>query len=416
VDRNLLLLTIGAAIRTLGAALYLPFLALFLLNVLHLSYLEVGVIVAGVSVVQLPFGYLGGLLADRFERRRLITLGLLGEAVATAALAYAFFTLSLPGSILAALCVGLAGSIGGPAQFAYIADLAEGSARTRGFTLYRVGFNVGFSAGVALGGVLIAFIGFAGAVAIAALIIGTGGVFVAYLLPPSGWEVDRAARRGAPSAPGHAALRPRERSFRDSFAILRKDRIAVELLFAFGLAVLVAGQWAVIYPVFVHNILGIPYATLGIGLALNGLIVVFGQSATTEGVIGRRLTTVAIAGTACYAIAFLALGAAGAFVLAPLVVFFVSVVVLTVGENLLSIPQTTLPSNLAPRDEIGSYNGAFNAVAGIGFLLAVLLGSAVLSVTADPIVIWVLLVLPAIPAALLFFHAGRRLAPAVDRA
>ena len=61
VDRNLRLLGFGAGIRTLGAALYSPFLALFLVNGLGLGYLEVGVIFVGVGAVQAPFSLAGGL-------------------------------------------------------------------------------------------------------------------------------------------------------------------------------------------------------------------------------------------------------------------------------------------------------------------------------------------------------------------
>jgi MFS family permease len=94
----------------------------------------------------------------------------------------------------------------------------------------------------------------------------------------------------------------------------------------------------------------------------------------------------------------------------------VAVVVLTIGENLLTIPQATLPSNVAPREEIGSYNGVFATVGGVGFIFSVLLGGVTLSLTTDPLLIWVLLVAPSVPAVLLLRHARGRLAIEVDRA
>src|SRR5579863_3338256 len=106
MDRSIRLLTLGVAIRTFGAALYNPFLALFLFNVLGLGYLEISVLIVILGLIQIPFGILGGLLTDRLGHRRLILIGLTAEAVATAFLGYSFALHSLPGAILAALVGG----------------------------------------------------------------------------------------------------------------------------------------------------------------------------------------------------------------------------------------------------------------------------------------------------------------------
>ena len=95
---------------------------------------------------------------------------------------------------------------------------------------------------------------------------------------------------------------------------------------------------------------------------------------------------------------------------------FASVFVLSLGENLESIPQTTLPSNLAPPREIGSYNGAYGAQSGIGFYAAILLGTVALAVIANPLLLWGLLVAPAIPAVWLFAWVARRINPTANRA
>ena len=415
MNRNLRLLGIGVGIRTLGNALYAPFLALFLSNVLGVNYLDIGAIIAGVGLLQLPFSYLGGLVTDRFDRRRLILIGLGAEAVVPARLAYTFPIESLTLAVATAAVGGIVTSLAAPASAAYIADFAEGAERTRGFTFYRIGFNAGYSAGVTLGGLLVSYVGFAGAVAMAAIVIGVGTAFLAGFLGPSPRDAERPRAFGSGATPAPAPG-PARRRFRESVAVLARDRVAIELLIAFALAALVAGQWTVTFPLYVHNILGISYSLLGVGLALNGLVVVFGQTAVTESVIGRRHTTIAVGGLALYAVAFLGLGLAGWVGFLPTLAFFVAVVVLTIGENLITIPQATLPSNLAPKEEIGSYNGAFGAIGGGGFLLAVLLGGAVLSLTANPLWVWVLLMLPLVPAVVLFRHAAARLALSVDRA
>lgn len=415
VDRNIRLLSLGVAVRMLGNALYGPFVALYVHNVLGVGYVELGLIVVFIGGIQIPFSVVGGLVADRVRRKTLMIVGLTSEAVATAALAYAFSVQSLGLVIATAVVGGTIGSIAGPAFSAYIADFAVGSQRTRGFTLFRIGFNAGFAAGVALGGLFIEFIGFAGGVAVAAGIIGAATVALQLLLGPSPRDQ---ALPGAPRASTVRGDTPavRSRTLGESLRLLAKDRVALEVAVAFSLSAFVAGQWSTILPLYVHNVLGISYALLGVGLSINGLVVVFGQSPTTESVIGRKHTSIAVLGLLFYTAAFIGLGAAGLWDLLPVVAFFIAVFVLTVGENLIAIPQTTLPSNLAPKEEIGSYNGVVNAFQVVGGITATLAGGVVLAYVANPLLIWVVLLTPVLPALLLLRHAGRRIPEFQNRA
>jgi len=416
VNRNIRLLTFGVAVRMLGNALYGPFIALFLHNVLNVGYVELGLIIVGIGTIQIPFGLAGGLVADRMRRKTLMLVGLTAEVLATSFMAYAFSVKSLLFGVIAAACGGSVATLAGPAFSAYIADYAEGSERTRGFTFYRIGFNAGYAAGVSMGGLAITVIGFAGGVAVAAAVIAVATLVLYLFLEHSPRDLQRAAR----ATPARSAESPpaanHQRTFGESLRLLAKDRPALEVAFAFALASFVASQWAIIFPLYVHNILGVSYSLLGIGLALNGIVVVVGQSPTTESVIGWRHTTIAILGLVLYGAAFVGLGAAGLWDVVPVVVFFVSVVVLTIGENLEAIPSATLPSNLAPPDEIGSYNGAFGAFGSIGFLLATLAGGIVLAFVTNPLLIWLVLIVPAVPAIVLLRHAAGRIPDKANRA
>lgn len=415
MNRNIRLLTIGVAVRMLGNSLYGPFVALYLHNVLNLGYVELGLVIVFIGAIQLPFGVVGGLVADRVRRKSLMVLGLTAECLATFGLAYAFATQSLILAVLAACCGGSVASLCGPAFSAYIADFAEGSERTRGFTYYRIGFNAGYAVGVSMGGLLISVVGFAGGVAAAATVIAVATVILYLFLDPS--PRDQRLSQPLPASNLEPIVAPsRRRSFGTSLRILARDRAALEVAVAFFLASFIASQWAIIFPLYVHNVLGVSYSLLGIGLALNGIVVVVGQSPTTESVLGWRHTTIAMLGIVLYGVAFVGLGAAGLWNVVPVVVFFLSVVVLTLGENLEAIPSATLPSNLAPKEEIGSYNGAFGAFGTLGFLLATLAGGVVLATVTNPLLIWVVLSVPAVPAVILLRHAAGRIPAAANRA
>jgi len=417
MNRNIRLLAIGTGVRMLGNALFGPFIALFLHNVLSVGYVEIGLIIVFVGSVQIPFSVLGGLLADRMRRKTLMLLGLLAEATTTSVLAYAFSIQSLVLAVGAAAIGGSVAALAGAAFSAYIADFAEGPERTRGFTWMRIGFNAGYAAGVAMGGLLIGFVGFAGGVATAAAVIFVVTLAMYFLLDQS--PRDQRAAMAPPTQVGplpSADPTGVKRSIGDSIRVLARDRTALEVAVAFALVAFLVGQWSFVYPLYVHNVLGISYSLLGIGLALNGLVVVFGQNATTDRVLGRRHTSTAILGMAFYAVAFLGLGAAGLWNVVPVVVFFASVVVLTIGENLVSIPQMTMPSNLAPPEEIGSYNGAFGAFVAIGSILASLAGGVVLALTSNPLLIWLILLSPAVPAIVLLRIAARHIPDKANRA
>jgi|HubBroStandDraft_1064217.scaffolds.fasta_scaffold00229_28 DHA1 family multidrug resistance protein-like MFS transporter len=414
MERNLQLLTAGYAIRTFGAAIYNPFLALFLYEILHVSYLDIGIIIVGLGVFQLPFGYVGGLWTDRVGRRPLILLSLGTEAIFTAALAYGFEIRSLALCIAVAAVGGAILAATGAAFSAYIADLTQGSNRTLGFTWYRIGFNAGFAAGVAVGGTLVGFVGFVETVVVAAVIIAVAGTFVLATLAPSPFDVALRQGRAPTTDPSQPTTAPR--SLRESFRLLVNDRTALLVAFAMGLVALTSNQWNVTFSLFVHNKLGISYAVLGIGLAINGLVVVFGQSFTTHRVLGVRHTTIAILGGAFYIVAYLLLGVAALWMIVPVALFFGAVIILTFGENLESIPQSTLPSNLAPTGEVGSYNGAFGMFFNAAAVGATFFGGAVLQYIGNPLLEWVLLVLPAIPGAILLRLLARRIPAEADRA
>jgi MFS family permease len=402
---------LGAGFRAFGLSMIGPFLALYLHNILTVGYAEIGVIVAAVSIPPLFLGGLGGLLADRVGRRRLYLLALFVEGVALLAGGVAMDLHSFVGVLVAFGISGVGGSIAGPALSAYVSDQTTGSTRTRAFTWLRVGWNVGFALGTAVGGVLLVFLGFAPVAWGAGAATLVGASYLALSLAPSPYDL----RLAAAESPGAAAV-ARPGSMASSLRILRSDHAFLLFCLAFALADVTINQWNVTFSLFVSGPLHLPYSYLGLGFAVNGLVVVFGQVPTTQLAIGRRHTSLAAFGIVAYSLAFLALGVDALVPVAVVAVFFGAVVLLTLGENLTSIPFTTLPSNAAPPTEIGAYNGVFGTIGGLGTLLALVVGGAALATIRNPVELWVVLCAPGVPAILLFLYAGRRLPTTSNRA
>lgn len=410
MDRNLKLLTGGASVRAVGLALTGPFYALYLRNVLGVPYATIGLAVLLVSVVPLLVGAVGGLGADRLGRRRLLLASLAGEAASLFVVAEAIHLASFYLLAFGVACLGTSSTFGGPSLSAYIADFAEGSERTRAFTWFRIGHNAGFAAGVALGGAAIAVLGFELS-ALGSAVVAVGALaFLSVALEPSPYDRTLGRSQSRRDAP------PPSRGMRESLRALGRDRAFLLLCVGATLASFTEGQWNVTFGLYAYRSLDVSYALLGIGLALNGLIVVFGQSLTTRFAIGHRHSTLLMLGAALYAVPFLAIGVAGQVGWYTVPTFFAALIVITIGENVMSIPMMTLPSNLAPAQEIGAYNGAFGTITGVGMIASSLVGGIALGAIGSPILLWVLLVAPTIPALLVLASVAPRLPSAANRA
>ncbi len=407
MNRNIRWLAGASGIRGFGLTMVLAYFALYLRNALGVGYLEIGLLTVAVSLPVLAGAPVGGLLADRVGRRPLFLIALLAESASIFGVAVAMSGNHLFTTALAVAATGVSGSLGGPAISAYVADFTVGSERTLAYTWQRVGHNAGYTLGVFTGGALIGIFGFVWTGVAAGAVLLVGLLVFATQLEASPFDRSRSPRGTSPI--------PRP-SMRDSLRIIRRDRPFLSLALGMALLTLVTSQWGVTFPLFVNTVLRVPYLILGAGLSVNGIVVVFGQPLTTQASIGHRHTSLALVGLGCYTVAFLWIGALG---FAPELViggFVASVFVLTLGENLVSIPYGTLPSNLAPPSEVGAYNGAFSTLVGVGGILAPLLGGAVLGSVSTPALVWIILVAPAAPAAWLIRRASQNLPARANRA
>lgn len=391
MDRNLRWLAFGAVVRASGLSLILPFIALYLRDVLGVGYAEIGILVAVLAILPLALSLAGGAIADRLGRRRLFLVSLVLEAGSVLAGGVAMLERSLPGVLAAGAGVGLSGSLGGPALSAYVADLSVGGARTEAFTWFRIGWNLGFTSGVIAGGALIGLFGFATVGLCAGGVLIGSTALLASQLEPTPYDRDRAAGRARPGS---------EQTAGGTWSTIARDRVFLGFCVVISVAGLSVNQWSTIFPLYANSVLGIPFVDIGIGLALNGVLVVVAQAPTTRAAHGHSHVNLTVLGTALYVAGFVFFGLISLVPGLVLAGFLAAVVVLTMGENVLTIPTPTLPSNLAPPGEVGAYNGAFFAITGVGTILGTTLGGFVLALQLRPDVTWGLLMLPAVPALL----------------
>lgn len=406
MNRYVRLLGVASGIRLLGIAMIYPFLSLYFRNVAGLGYALIGALIVLVSLPPLAVSPFGGFITDRLGRRNVFLAGLGGEAASVTLLAYSMWSGSVPGVLLCAALAGVAGATAQPAVQAYVADMTDLAERSMAYTWVRIGFNVGFTGGVVLGGALIGFLGFSDTAFLTAAIMVSGVAFMVFTLQASPYDL--ALKKGG-TAVGLSSAPPRPGSIANSARLLAKDKPFLALCLSMLLAGLIYGHWSTTYILFSNSVLGVPYLVLSFALGMNGLIVIFGQIPTTRLLTGRRHTYAGMLAVTLMGASFLVLGGVSLVQGASLVAVFGFAFILTIGENVGSIPSMTLASNVAPPSEIGNYNGVFGMFNGIGNSLAPLLGGVALALFSNSLVVWTILAIPCIPAILLFRWVGARI-------
>ncbi len=114
------------------------------------SALEIGMLFASYSAMQFIFAPILGGLSDKYGRRPVLFLSLVGSAIGYMVLGFATtVTMLFVGRIIA----GITGGNISTAQ-AYIADVTSRENRARGMGLFGAAFGLGFVFGPAIGGIL----------------------------------------------------------------------------------------------------------------------------------------------------------------------------------------------------------------------------------------------------------------------
>ncbi len=147
-DKRIGIIFITVFIDLVGFGIIIP-LNPYLARVYGASPLQVGLLMGVYSLFQFIFSPIWGQLSDRYGRRPIILLSLLGAALAHTGFGLAT---SFTGLVVARAMAGLFGGNISTAM-AYIADITEAKNRSQGMGLIGAAFGLGFLLGPFVGGV-----------------------------------------------------------------------------------------------------------------------------------------------------------------------------------------------------------------------------------------------------------------------
>jgi len=241
-----------------GFGIILPLLPFYATS-MGASPLDVGLIMASYSLMQLIFSPVWGSLSDRYGRRPLLILGLFGSAIS-----YVVFGLaSTIGVLLASrLIAGIMGA-NVPVAQAIIADSTSPERRARGMGLLGAAFGLGFIFGPAIGGTLSHWWGYSAPGFAAAALTGINAIAAVFFLPES-----LPRNRRTSGGRGWSALRDRIKATqRVAHRPHLSQPIVVIMLMTWGFA-----GFTVTFPLFLDKPLGLSAAYAGGLFAYVGLI------------------------------------------------------------------------------------------------------------------------------------------------
>lgn len=361
--RQFWLLFGGMLISASGGSMVWPFLTIYMRQRLDVSLTTVGLLLALNSGARLVTTFVAGPLVDRLGRKGVMVVSLVAGAVVYAAMGWAT---SPTAWVLLMMANGGLAPLYRVGSDAMVADLMPPEERAAAYALLRMGNNVGIAIGPAVGG-FVAAASYSWTFAAATVSSLTFAMIILLLV------AETLPQAGGPRA---------ELSPLATYDTLWHDRAFLIYCLVSTLAVVPAAILMILLPVYAKEQYGVVESQYGLIMATNAAMVVLFQYLVTS--VTRRYPSLPVmaAGAAVYA-----LGVGSVALGSGFWAFWLSMVILTVGEMMLVPTGTSLTANLAPADQRGRYMGVYSLTWSLGSGLGPAVGGF-LSDQVAPVAMW----------------------------
>jgi MFS family permease len=384
------------AVNTMGLSLVMSFLGIYIVETRGYPAWSYGLIALAANLGQSVSNAWAGNLSDRIGRRPLITTSLFVRSGFIALLGTQVM-LDAPLWTLGANMV-VTSTLRGcfePVAYALVADVVRDDQRVAAFGIQRMGTNVGWAVGPALGGVLTLVLPYGAVFYIAAAGMIAAGIVTLKVADP--------VRRTFHTATSDVGLL---QSLRKGMA----DRAMAMLLLGTLLCALLETQMFSTFSIFMTTKLGLTKADVGLLYGLNGLSVLVLQ-VPALGLIRRLgIRHVLPWSSLLDALGFAVIGLAGGFGGAA-----IAILMLTGAEVLFDPAQQAAIAEVADPAHRGRAFGIVGFASMIGIAFAPLCGGLLLDAIGDHhLALWLTIATIGGGQTLCFVAFVRRLAP--DRA
>jgi MFS family permease len=327
--RQFWLLFTGLMISTIGSSMIWPFLTIYLTRRLELPLLTVASLFTINAVADLVFSFIAGPIVDKAGRKWIMVISLVGNGVVNILMAGAS---SLGVFAVLMALNGMVNPLYRIGADAMMADMIEPGRRPEAYSLMRVGNNVGVALGPMMGGLVVT-----ASYATAFMIAASGLIFYGILLVFLAKET---------LARGKAA----ETEPSTGYGPVMKDHHFLSFTGAVAVNTIVAAMMWQLLAVYTNTHYAISESLYGLLPTTNALMVVLFQYLVTR--VTRRFPPLYMVGLGAlvYAVSAGSVALANSFA-----GFWLSMVLMTMGELILVPTATTYVANRAPADMRGRY-------------------------------------------------------------
>ncbi len=391
--KGIVIIAAANGLISMGYGLSVPFFAIYLSTQKGVPASAIGIMLALAMLTTAIASALSGEVSDTFGRKRVMTVSLFLRSASMLAMAVSMF---VDAHYFWSIAFHFAGSFFGaffrPASNAWIADNTTPAERVKAFSYMRIGLNLGWTIGPALGGLL----------AHSSYALGFALTSLTFLI--SMFYVDKNIKETIIKA--HS----RKTDFVQMLLELKNKTLAWFCASEFLIS-MVTSQLVVGLSLHCINRLGFAEGKVGLFFSIQGLAVVLFQYHTAQIISKIRLTSALAAGCILYAIGFGSIGF--------LVSFWAiagGVVLSALGEMCVLPAGHSLAANLAPENKKGRFLGLYILAnqAGVStgiFMAGVLMENVSPVYTPGP---WLIVGTIASIAAVSFYSIRRKISPDQD--
>lgn len=381
LDRRVWQLAIARAVNTAGLSLVLSFLGVYVVEDRGYPAIAYGLIAVIANLGQSMSSAWAGALSDRIGRKPLITSSLLVRGIVVAALGTQVLFEAPLWSI--AISIVLSGMLRGcfePVSYALVADVVPAEQRIVAFGVQRMGTNLGWALGPAVGGTLSLLVPYGVIFYVSAASMLAAAMITRTIVDPRGTrsasELASASGAALPCAEPQVPLR---RSLAEALA----DPTLRVLIAGTFLAAMLQTQMFSTFAIFMTDHVGVTKAEVGLLYTINGGLVLALQLPAMMIIRSRGIRRILPWASLLSTLGF-ALISLGSFGGGALAIF-----IITCAEMLFAPAHQTTVAELARPGSRGRMFGVIGFSQMVGVAFAPLLGGVLLdAVGEDPLALW----------------------------
>ncbi len=358
------ILFVGMLISTIGQSMIWPFLMIYVSKKLNLPLAQTASLISLNALMGVIFSFVAGPIIDRLGRKWIMVISLVGNGVMyfflSMATTYAEFAIAqcVMGALTPLYRVG---------ADAMMADLIPAEKRSDAYSLLRMSNNTGVAIGPAIGG-----------------FVASSSYTLAFYLAAAGLSIYGLliALKANETLPEGVSDTLKGKSVFAGYAHIFRHKEFMGFVGAFTLTTMLASFVWTLLPVYSNTNFNVPESQYGFIPTTNAIMVVTLQYLTTLITRKHPVMKVLTVGTAFFAVSTLMVAFFSGFW-----GFWICMVIMSVGELILSPTATTYTANAAPADMRGRYMSVYGLTSSIASIFAPMLGGF-LNDAISPRAIW----------------------------